>query len=103
MAENHRREGNVKALNAMILSNPTLSNMILHGQGLQKLAECLAQAGQTWFDEVVLTNDGNEPRLGFRDVDNFHQYLSLEYPRPHRVIETPDMDDLADIIVNSMS
>jgi hypothetical protein len=95
-----RQHKNISALNAIILSDPTLANMILHGQGLQRMANSLARTGQRWFDEVVLPNNGDEPRLGSMEVDTFHQHLALEYPEPHRSIPNPDMDHLADTILD---
>jgi hypothetical protein len=95
-----RLNSNISTLNAIILSDPTLANMILHGQGLQQMANSLARSGQIWFDEVVLPNNGDEPRLGSMEVDTFHQHLALEYPEPHRSIANPDMDHLANIILD---
>jgi hypothetical protein len=98
---NQRRHRNLCALNAIILSDPTLANMLLHGQGLQQMANSLAGMGQRWFDEVVLPNNGHEPRIGSMEVDTFHQHLALKYPNPHRIIHNPNMDQLAQLILDT--
>ena len=93
---NARQISNIAALNTIILLDPTLSNMIVHGRGLQQLANSLARTGQRWVEEVIQPNNGKEPKLGSMEVDTFHQHLSSKYPNPHRSIPNPDMDNLAD-------
>ena len=91
---NARQLSNIAALNTIILLDPTLSNMILHGQGLQQMADALARQGQRWFEQVVVPNGGEDPRLGSMEVDTFHQHLALKYPDPHLSFPNPDMDSL---------
>jgi hypothetical protein len=98
-ATNQRRQNNLATLNAIILSDPTLADMLLHGQGLQKMANSLAKAGQKWFDRIVLPNAGIEPKLGSKEVDVFYHHLALRYPNPHQIFPNPSMDNLSNSIL----
>ena len=98
--DSNRQFNNLMTLNAIILSDPTLANMLIHGQGLQQMANSLAEAGSAWFDNNVMPNGGIEPRLGVLEVDTFYQQLALMYPTPRRSIHNPDMDNLAQNIVD---
>jgi len=98
---NQRRQNNLATLNAIILSDPTLADMLLHGQGLQKMANSLAKAGQKWFDTIVLPNAGLEPKLGSKEVDIFYHHLALKYPNPHQIFPNPSMEHLANSIMET--
>jgi hypothetical protein len=87
-----RLESNLTALTSAVLSDPTLRNMIVHGQGLQQLTDSLAAAGQKWHHNVVMANEGIEPRVGAMEVASFYQRRALQYPEPYRIIQNPNMD-----------
>jgi len=91
-----RLESNLTALTSAVLSDPTLRNMIVHGQGLQRLTDSLAAAGQEWHHDVVVANEGREPQVGAMEVATFYQRRALQYPEPYRIIQNPDMDSLKD-------
>jgi hypothetical protein len=90
-----RLQNNLSTITSAILADPTLWNMVVHGEGLQRMLGSLALLGQKWHDEVVSEN-GRHPEVGEREVGVFHQYEAITYPIPYRSFGNPDMDSLKD-------
>jgi hypothetical protein len=89
-----RQFHNLQTLNLVLMSDPTLSVMLKHRQGLQHLSNSLAAAGKEWHNEFMLSNGGKEPPQGAMEIEEFTQHLALSYPVPYHIYKDPDMDTL---------